>query len=91
MAKSKSKKGRSKKDNALIVGIAIGAAATYILLCNRRQTIPTKVVIPTRAPSIPSKATGSVQVRQLPRAARVGQFFKRAPKGYSTLGVYHAM
>ena len=87
MAKNKKKSPR-KKDNSLILGIAIGAAATYVLLSNRAQVIQTR--IPTRSPSLPTKKPGSAQVRLLPRSAHVAQFFKHAPKGYGTLGVYHA-
>lgn len=89
---AKGKKKRAKKNDSLILGIAIGAAATYVLLGHCRQVAPTKVVIPTRTPSLP-KTTGNAQVRQLPRAARVAQFFKRAPnpKTYGTLGVYRAI
>lgn len=90
------KKGSRKKNNdALILGIAIGAAATYVLLqhshsapCNCQQVQPPVLQIPTRIP----QHQQAPNVSRMPsRAARVAQFFVRPPLGYGTLGVYHAL
>ncbi len=81
-----------KKNNDLILGIAIGAAATYVLLSGR--TCPTQppgrvVVVPSRIPAQQSPPV--VSVRQMPRAARMADFFRMRPRGYGTLGVYHSI
>lgn len=81
--------GRKKNDDSLIVGIAIGYVAAVIVM-NSAQP-PIRIKVPS--PALPNTtSTGGAQIRRLParavQVARVGEFFRRTPIGYGTLGVY---
>ena len=85
------KKGsrRKKNDDSLIMGIAIGYAAAVIVMNSAQPPIRIKVP-PANLPQTTN--TDSAQIRRLParavQVARVGEFFRRTPIGYGTLGVY---